>query len=123
MSRRISDVIGGKVAAAIEGIPVLAVIREEIGWEIAPALMPDRSGGMILAYMVAVSLPVDPGSVENDHVLYMAPLNDLDADQGDVNTLVYGLYERCQADADGRRAAARAPSNGHRESPGGLILP
>jgi hypothetical protein len=107
------------VTAAIDSIPVLQVIRDEIGWEITPALLPDRAGGMSLAYMVAVSLPLDPGSVEKDHVLYMTSLTDPHADQGNVNTLVYGLYQRCQDEADARRAQ----SNGHRESPGGLALP
>jgi hypothetical protein len=116
---RISDAIAAKVAAAIESIPVLQVIRDEIGWEITPALLPDRAGGMTLAYMVAVSLPLDPGSVQKDHVLYMTSLADPDADQGNVNTLVYGLYQRCQNEADERRAR----SNGHRETPGGLVLP
>lgn len=123
MPYRISDVIAGKVTAAIESIPVLQVTRDEIGWEITPALLPDRAGGMNLAYMVAVSVPLDPGSVQKDHVLYMTPLADPDADQGNVNTLVYGLYQRCQAEVDERRAQVSAQANGHRESPGGLILP
>jgi hypothetical protein len=120
---RISDAIAAKVAAAVESIPVLAVIRDEIGWEITPALMPGPGGGMNLAYMVAVSLPLEQGSVQKDHVLYMAPLADPDAGQDDVSALVYGLYERCQAEADERRAQARAQLNGHKESPGGLALP
>lgn len=123
MSYRISDVIAGKVAAAIESIPVLRVIRDEIGWEITPALLPGPDGGMNLAYMVAVSIPLDPGSVQRDHVLYMTSLTDPDADQGNVNTLVYGLYQRCQNEADERRTQASAQSNGHKESPGGLIVP
>lgn len=123
MPYRISDAIGVKVAAAIDSLPVLAVIREKIGWELTPALLPDKSGGMNLAYMVAVSIPVAWGAAEPDHVLYMTPLADPDADQGNVNTLVYGLYQRCQAEVDERRAQADAQANGHRESPGGLILP
>lgn len=124
MPYRISEAIGAKVAAAIDSLPVLAVVREKIGWELTPALLPDRSGGgMNLAYMVAVSVPVDWAAAGTDHILYMAPLADPDADQGNVNTLVYGLYQRCQAEADEQRARSRAQSNGHKDSPGGLILP
>ena len=124
MPYRISDGIGAKVSAAIDSLPVLAAIRERIGWELTPALLPDRSGGGLnLAYMVAVSVPVDWAAVEPDHILYMAPLADPDADQGNVNALVYGLYERCQREADEQRARSRAQANGHKDSPGGLILP
>lgn len=118
---RISDLLGRRVAAAIEELPVLSVARDGINWEITPALMPG-AGGLVLAYMVAVSIPV-PGSVEGDRVLYMAPLDDPDASQETVSTLVRSLHDRCQAEAAERQARVNAHSNGHRESPGGLILP
>lgn len=114
---RISDILGGRIAVAIGELPVLSVIREQIDWEIAPALLP-RGGGMVLAYMVAVSLPV-PGSAEGDKVLYMAPLDDPDASQETVSSLVEGLYLKAQREADQRRAQL----NGHRETPGGLAVP
>lgn len=114
---RISDTLARRVTTAIESLPVLAVTREQIDWEIAPALLP-RGGGMVLAYMVAVSLPV-PGSVEGDKVLYMAPLDDPGATQETVSALVEGLYLKAQQETDQRRSGL----NGHRESPGGLALP
>jgi hypothetical protein len=118
---RISEVLATRIAAAIEALPVLSVVREGIDWEIAPALLP-RGGGMVLAYMVAVSLPV-PGSAEGDNVLYVAPLDDPHASQEAVSDLVEALYLRAQRECDDRRAAITAHSNGHRESPGGLALP
>lgn len=118
---RISDALGAKVITAIEALPVLAVARQQIDWEIAPALLP-RGDGMVLAYMVAVCIPV-PGSVEGDKVLYMAPLDDPDASQEKVSALVGGLWSRAQGESDQRRAHLNASSNGHRESPGGLIVP
>jgi hypothetical protein len=114
---RISDVLAQRIIIAIEALPVLSVVRDQIDWEIAPALLP-RGAGMVLAYMVAVSLPV-PGSVEGDKVLYMAPLDDPDASQDTVTSLVEGLYLKAQQEVDQRHAQL----NGHRESPGGLVLP
>lgn len=118
---RISDVLAERINTAISSLIVLQAVRSQIDWEIAPALLP-RGGGMILAYMVAVSLPV-PGSVEGDRVLYMAPLDDPSADQDAVNDLVESLYLKVQKEADDRRAQVSAASNGHRQSPGGLIVP
>lgn len=114
---RISDILGQRVVIAIEALPVLAVTRDQIDWEIAPALLP-RGGGMVLAYMVAISLPV-PGSIEGDKVLYMTPLEDPDADQEQVSALVEGLYLKAQQEADQRRAHL----NGGRQSSGGLAMP
>lgn len=114
---RISDILAARISAAIEALPVLSVTREQIDWEIAPALLP-RGSGMVLAYMVAVSLPV-PGSAEDDKVLYMAPLDDPDSAQETVSFLVEGLYLKAQQEVDQRHAQL----NGHRESPGGLVLP
>ena len=114
---RISDILGQRITVAIEALPVLAVVREQIDWEVAPALLP-RGSGMVLAYMVAVSLPV-PGSVEGDKVLYMTPLEDPDAGQDQVSALVEGLYLKAQQEADERRSQL----NGHREPPGGLAVP
>lgn len=121
MTRRISDILAERITTAIGRLPVLEAARDQIDWEITPALLP-RGQGLVLAYMVAVSLPV-PGTVENDKVLYMAPLDDPDADQETVSSLVWGLYQRCQAENDARRDAMNTQANGHRESPGGLILP
>ncbi len=111
---RISDLLISRVTAAIEALPVLSVIRQAIDWEIAPALMPGQ-GGLVLAYMVAVSLPV--GSLNGDKVLYMAPLDDPDASQEKVSALVRSLYDKCQAEADERQAAVRTAANGHRKHP------
>jgi hypothetical protein len=120
---RISEGLAQKIVEAVTALPVLETARAQVDWEIAPALIPDRkTGELMLAYMVAVSLPV-PGSVENDKVLYMAPLDDPDAGQEAVASLVQFLYDKCQAENDARRAAMNTQANGHRESPGGLILP
>jgi len=118
---RISDLLAQRVVAAIESFPVLEKAKGEVDWEVTPALLP-RAGDLTLAYMVAVSVPV-PGSLGKDKVLYMAPLDDPDADQEKVFALVWGLYQQCQAENDVRRTAMNTQSNGHRESPGGLILP
>lgn len=103
VTRRISDVLGERVTEAIKAMPVLAVAREQADWEITPALLPGPVGDLVLAYMVAISVPV-PGSVAKDKVLYMAPLDDPDAPQEKVSALVWDLYQRCQADNDARRA-------------------
>jgi hypothetical protein len=112
---RISDLLISRVTAAIEALPVLSVVRQAIDWEIAPALMPRPGGGLVLAYMVAVSLPV--GSLNGDKVLYMAPLDDPDASQEKVSALIRSLYDKCQAEADERQAAVRTAANGHRQHP------
>jgi hypothetical protein len=114
---RISDGLARRVTEAIESLVILEAARARIDWEIAPALLP-RGSGVVLAFMVAVSLPV-PGSLEGDRVLYMGPLDDPAASQETVNGLVESLYLKAQAEADQRHAQL----SGHRESPGGLIVP
>jgi len=114
VTRRISDVLGERVTEAIKAMPVLEVAREQVDWEITPALLPvPGTSDLMLAYMVAVSIPV-PGSVGGDKVLYMAPLDDPDAPQEKVSALVWDLYQRCQAENDERRAQIGAQANGHR---------
>jgi hypothetical protein len=122
VTRRISDVLGERVVEAIKAMPVLAAAREQVDWEVTPMLMPDGSGDLLLAYMIAISVPV-PGSVQGDRVLYMAPLNDPDASQEEVSAFVWKLYRDCQAEGDARRQQVNAQANGHRASPGGLITP
>lgn len=121
MPRRISDILAEKVVTAIDALAVLNRSRNEIEWEISPALLP-RGDGMVLAFMVAVAVPV-PASVENDYILKMAPLDDPHADQRTVDDLVAMLYRLCEVDADEARAAASAQANGHKMTPGGLIVP
>lgn len=122
VTRRISDILGERVVEAINAMPVLAAAREQVDWEVTPTLVPDREGGLLLAYMVAISVPV-PGSVQGDRVLYMGPLEDPDASQSLVNAFVWKLYRDCQAESDARRQQVSAQANGHRTSPGGLITP
>src|SRR5216684_1367595 len=89
VTRRISDVLGERVTEAIKAMPVLEAAREQADWEITPALLSaPGGGGLVLAYMVAISLPV-PGSLAGDKVLYMAPLDDPDAPQEKVSALVW----------------------------------
>ena len=54
---RISEELRRRVELGIEGLEVLRVIRDSIGYEVTPALLA-RQDGMILAFMVAVCLPV-----------------------------------------------------------------
>jgi hypothetical protein len=122
VTRRISDALGERVVEAIKSMPVLAAAREQVDWEVTPTLMPDRAGDVLLAYMVAISVPV-PGSVQGDRVLYMAPLEDPGASQEQVSAFVWKLYRDCQAESDARRREGVPGMNGHRASPGGLITP
>ena len=121
MARRISDAVAECVGKAIEGLDVLQSVKDSIEWEIAPALLP-MGREMKLAYMVAVSIPV-PGSVEEDYVLNMKPLHDPHADQATVAALVTELFELCQNTADELWDRMNAQANGHKKSPGGLLLP
>jgi hypothetical protein len=121
VANRISDVIAAKVEAAVNSLPVLQAVKDTVEWEISPALVP-AGRDMSLAYMVAVCIPV-PGSVEDDYVLRMTPLEDPHAPQAVVDALVQVLYGYCSGAADEIRARVNAQANGHRESPGGLILP
>lgn len=121
MAKRVSDSIEEKVIAAVMALPGLQVVRDTLEWEIAPALVPSGRD-MSLAYMIAVCIPV-PGSVEDDYVLRMAPLTDPHAPQAVVSALVADLYGYCLGAADEIRRRNNAQANGHRESPGGLIVP
>lgn len=119
MTRRISDILGERVVEAINAMPVLAAAREQVDWEVTPMLMPDGSGDLLLAYMIAISVPV-PGSVQGDRVLYMGPLQDPDASQEEVSAFVWKLYRDCQAESDARRPSLAVPGRQHST---GLALP
>jgi hypothetical protein len=120
MARRISDAIENCINRAIEALEIPQAVKESIEWEVSPALIP-VGREMSLAYMVAISIPV-PGSVEEDYVLQMKPLRDPHADQGVVTALVEELYGLCEQAADEIRAQLNALSNGHKKTPGGLII-
>lgn len=103
VTRRISDVLAERVVEGIQALPILDAARQQVDWEVTPMLMPDNTGELILAFMVALSVPV-PGSVEGDRVLYMAPLRDPDAGQVQVTDFVWKLYRQCDADTAARQA-------------------
>jgi hypothetical protein len=118
---RISEGVTTRVLAAIEGLEVLQAIRDTIGWEVSPFLLM-KPGGPILAYMIALGLPV-PGAAsaaDQDHVLYMHPLEDPHAPQEDVDQVVRELYRQAQEEADAIRARIAIAGNGHKRTPGGL---
>jgi hypothetical protein len=115
---RISDSIIPRVEEAISGLEVLQAVRDAIGYEVTPALIA-RQGGLVLSYMIAVSLPV-PGP-EGHHVLYMQPLEDPHAPQEVVSQVIRELYRQAQAEADGIRVRHAIPGNGHKLTPGGLV--
>ena len=121
MARRISSAVEKCVEAAIDSLEIPQAVKDSIEWDIAPALIPSGRE-LSLAYMVAVSIPV-PGSVEEDYVLHMKPQTDPHADQAAVTALVSELYGLCEQAADEIRLRLNALSNGHRKSPGGLMLP
>lgn len=118
---RIADGITGRVLAAIDGLEILQAIKETIGYEVSPALTV-KNGGMILAYMIAISLPVPgpPPPADQDHVLYMHPLEDPHAPQEEVDQIVRELYRQAQEEADAVRVQRAIGSNGHKRTPGGL---
>lgn len=121
MARRTSDRLALRITDAIAALQIPQAIKDQIEWDVFPALV--NRGGPVLAFMVAISLPV-PGSVDDDHILYMAPLDDPNARQADVNTLIAGLYEKTQEEVDAMRIQLARASNGHpKTSPGGLALP
>lgn len=120
MARRISDAIESCINRAVEALEIPQEVKESIEWDISPALIP-TGREMALAYMVAISIPV-LGSIEDDYVLHMKPLRDPHADQAAVTALVSELYALCEQAADEIRARLNSLSNGHKKSPGGLII-
>jgi hypothetical protein len=118
---RISDGIIERVLEAIEGLAVLQAIKDTIGYEVTPALFM-RPEGTILAYMIAIGLPV-PGEhvpADQDHVLYMHPLEDPHAPQEEVDQVVRELYRQAQQEADAIRVKRAIAGNGHKRPLGGL---
>lgn len=119
MAQQMSAVVGAKVEAGIEALEVPQLIKDTMSWDVSPALIPaGREFQMV--FMVAIAIPV-PGT--DDHVLEAEPLMDAHAPQDVVSTHVRVLYGRCQAKADTVQLATRAPLNGGRLTPGGLIRP
>lgn len=118
---RISDGVTDRVLAAIDRLEVLQAIKDDIGYEVSPALLA-RQNGMILAFMIAIGLPVPgaPSAADQDHVLYMHPLEDPHASQEEVDRIVRELYRQAQEEADAIRARRAVGGNGHKRSPGGL---
>jgi len=122
MPRRISDIVGERVLAAIDSLEILDRLKEDIQWDVTPVLLARPGSEPTLGFVVAISVPV-PGAIEEDYVLYSAPMEDPHAGPGAYLAMVAALYERCAAEADQIRQENATLANGHRESPGGLILP
>lgn len=108
---RISDNMISRVEAAIRELEVLQVIRDGIGYEVTPAFLLGGPAGLILSYMIAISLPV-PGP-EGDHVLYALPVDDSHAPQEAVSQAVRQLYRQAQDEADATRTRRAVAGNGH----------
>lgn len=120
MAKRLSDEVAAQVVAGIEVLEVPQAVKDSILWDVTPALAPAGRGEFSLVFMVAITLPIP--DTEDDYALEAAPLMEVPAPQDAVTTHVKILYSRAQAKADEIQASLRAPQNGHKTSPGGIIL-
>lgn len=113
--KRLSDIIAGSVREAVGALEVLATDKDAIEWEVIPFLGADSS----VNWLIGIGLPV-PAS--GDSVMPFALLSD-PHDPGEVSRVVRTLHEAAAGQVLDATARARRSANGHRESPGGLLLP
>jgi hypothetical protein len=129
VAERMSVTMGAKVEKALNQLDVLRSIKNGIGWELVPGLIPlpgGRPGEAGFVYMLALSVPVgklNGQGVAADYVIHVAQLEDPNGTQASFDQALRSLYTSAQAEADARQAQAAAPANGGRTSPGGLHLP
>jgi hypothetical protein len=119
-----TDIVVHHVEAAIEGLDVPGEVRQQIEYEVLPFLAPEPPSSpfaqpqLSLKFIIGVGLPTLAG----DHHIPLHPLDD-PHDPAEITRLVQQLFETAQAmvaEADGK---IRAAANGHKASPGGLIIP
>jgi hypothetical protein len=117
--KRLSDIVEGHIKAAIEGLDILAVDRDQIEWEACPFVSMDSSVG----WLVGIGLPV---RVTGDSVMPFAPIDPHSPDA--IAHTVRVLYAKAVADVAEQTKSATSAANGHGKpgeglSPGGLIIP
>lgn len=103
------------VEQAISGLDALGTDKDSVEWEVMPFVAPDSS----VRWLVGIGLPVP---VTGDTEMPFAVLDDPHDREG-VARVVRALYAKAAGDAALKASRARAGSNGHNESPGGLVLP
>jgi hypothetical protein len=113
--KRLSSAIAEAVRQAIDETMMLAADRDVLEWEVIPVVGMDRS----VRWLVGIGLPVP---ATEDSMMPFAPLSDPHS-QDEIKQLVRALYEAAVNQVAEAAAKISSSSNGHRESPGGLILP
>lgn len=104
MSQRVSDGVAEMVKRAIGGLPVLQTIKDEIDWEVIPALQQAPDGSAVLVFMIGIGLPI-PGTGDRN-----MPFAAIDDDREELVALVVRqLYGRVQADLDKSLPSPLAP--------------
>lgn len=114
--RRLSDIVAGAVTGAISALEIPQADREAVEWEVTPAISPLEGS---IGWFVGVGLPVP---VTGDSVMPFAPVSD-PHDAAEIGRLVRALYQAAAAQAAEATERATRTANGHRKSPGGLIVP
>jgi hypothetical protein len=113
--KRLSDIVALHVEQAIRDLEVLALERDLIEWEVIPFVAPDGSVG----WLVGIGLPV---SVTGDNVMPFALLSDPHG-RDEISRIVRAMHAAAAAQAAELAEKSRKAANGHREQPGGLIVP
>lgn len=113
--KRLSDGITDRVKKAIRELEILEVERQAIEWEVMPFVTEDSSVG----WLIGIGLPVP---ATGDTIMPFTPLNDVHS-QAEISRIVRALYEGTAIQVDQETGKITAASNGHGESPGGLIIP
>lgn len=113
--QRLSDIVAVHVEQAIRDLEILAVEKDVIEWEVIPFIAPDGSVG----WLIGIGLPV---SVTGDNVMPFALLSDPHS-RDDISRVVQVMHAAAAAQAAELAEKSRKAANGHRDSPGGLIVP
>jgi hypothetical protein len=113
---RICEMVEHKIVHAIqEDLQVLRAIKEQIGYEIMPCLLPRGKAMPNLGFMIGISVPV--AGTSDDFILHMSGLEDPHASQETVSGMVAELYAGAQAEADQMHAGILAAANGSKNLP------
>lgn len=118
MSVRLTDMAVERVLAALGGLQVPQVVKDQIEWEVMPSMGRDGS----LAYVPMIGLPV-PNTADDFEMAIGAPGLDPHAPQAEWDRAVRLLVEQVQVQSAERAMRNASPQNGHKTSPGGLALP
>lgn len=125
MTARLTDIVARYIESAIEVLDLPQAVKDQVEYEILTYLTPAQSGlitggppSLTVGWMIGIGLPTKAG----DHLMPFLPLDDPHS-MHEIHTVVESLLGQVQQEVAQADLQVNSVLNGHRATPGGLVLP